>query len=321
MDVRPSMTMAVVSTSPSNFAGAAAVHCRILCMLAARGVECHFIVTGTPFYQAELIRSGVTIHTGRVHSDAYPESDALAAAGIAKALYEQGRHAARNGREVVLCGTFLFPFFQSVLTARRLLAREGLTVRTVAIPAGSDIWQVGYQLPELVIDALNEDECSAVIAYSHSFALEIQQLTSTERPIAVTRPPLDVARYEPLNRRDRRLLRRQLGLRENAFTLLSCCNMRPVKRIDVTIDIALRLAAVSPVEVTLLLVGPRTPHLDRALASIAAHQSSARNLSIVTKGLCYPTMPYHQVADAAISTSVHDSFNVSIAESLAVGCP
>jgi len=97
--------------------------------------------------------------------------------------------------------------------------------------------------------------------------------------------------------------------------------MRPVKRIDVTIDIALRLAAVSPVEVTLLLVGPRTPHLDRALASIAAHQSSARNLSIVTKGLCYPTMPYHQVADAAISTSVHDSFNVSIAESLAVGCP
>lgn len=321
LDGTIAVRVTVLSTSPTNFAGAATAHSRILRVLVRAGVDSQLVVPTAPFAVEDLRSAGIGVDFAKVHSSAYPDSDALAALAVGNRIYERALESVRQGATVVLCGTYLFPFFQAVLYAGRLLKDEGVSVRTVAIPAGSDIWQIGRQMPRAVAESLRSESCSQVIAYSQRFAAEIDAFCPRREPSMVVPPPIDPQTFAPATPDDRRRLRASLGLSQDDFVLLSCCNMRSVKRLDITIEVARRLARHTRRRVILALVGPGTDHLRESLAQADRGNGSLGNMSIRCPGLQRQTALWHQAADTAISTSVHDSFNMSIAESLATGCP
>src|SRR3972149_332081 len=115
----------VISTAPSNFAGAATVHARALGLFSEMGSETVFVSINTPFRIDELITSSVRVVVPLIRSDAYPTSDAIQLLAVVREIMKEAQAAVMHGRgKIVLLGTYLFPFYQAIELASRLLADE-----------------------------------------------------------------------------------------------------------------------------------------------------------------------------------------------------
>jgi glycosyltransferase involved in cell wall biosynthesis len=322
-DIRDGRTV-VIGTAPHNFAGAGAIHARVSALLAEMGLDVRFVASCRPFYHDDMARAGVTIIVSAT-SSAPSSQDAVEPFGIAREIVRQASLAARDGRKVVLLGSYLFPFFDTVHRAAILLERQGVPFTCIAVPAGSDIWQIGVKHPELTRHLLTHRLTHARLTYARQFAHEITEWFGECGPIHVIPPPVDTRSFRPATAREQQALRTECGIRENARVLLNCSNMRPVKGIGLTLDLAQQVAARSDGEVVLLLLGPLTEPIrdslslpDGTTTPVTVREGS---LMIRVEGVQADTRPYHAMADIAINTSYHDSFNVSLAESMACGTP
>jgi glycosyltransferase involved in cell wall biosynthesis len=322
--------IAVVTCGPHNFAGAGTIHARLLTAFADRGFDVAYSGMARTFRHDDLWMGGVRLSTPHVKSDAYGGSDALATVAIASNLFHLGREAHRRGRRVVLLGSYLIPFYGAVVQAAALLRCAGIPCVTIAIPAGSDVWQIGSQVPDYVQWLLSDQNTDAVVTYSRAFADEVQRLARCAKAVHVIFPPVDGTLFHPIRAGDRSALRRGLRLETDSFVMLNCSNMRPVKQINNVVSLAIAAAETLPRrDVILLLVGPVTPHLGAALPhhSSFVDRTAGRTtlrigrLTVIIDGLRRNTPDYHRVSDIALNASVHDSFNLSLAESLSCGVP
>ena len=319
--------IAVIGTAPHAFAGAGTIHASIFSLLARAGHEVVFVAFKPPFRSEELSAAGVVVAIPRIHSDAYPDSDSVQLLAVTSEIVTRARAKAADGLRVVLIGTYLFPFFQAVEHATQLLHAEGIRVTSIAVPAGSDIWQIAMQVPQLARDLLTRAHTHLRVTYSHQFANEIAQWLGDCGRFEVIPPPIDTLTFRPACVDERRAIRHRLGLSEHSFVLLNCSNMRPVKGLQHTVRLARELAARAPFAVTLLLVGPVTHHLCEALGLSPGMQLSVPavlkldQLTVHVEGLQKQTRDYHVASDVALNTSFHDSFNLSLAESMACGTP
>jgi hypothetical protein len=306
--------LSIVSCAPVSFAGGSTIHRRLLALFASHGQATSLVAFDTPHLRCELEQAGVAVHIVDGCSDAYPVSSAIQSALATDRLLREARGAAAAATQPVLIGSFLWPWYQAVFEAATLLGGEGLRCTAICIPTGSDIWQVGARTPALTRRLLSARVTRAIVAYSRSFAQELLEAGAPPDRLHVIPPPLDVSRFHPLDRAARARVRKSLGLPVDAFVMLHCSNMRPVKGVHHTAAIAASVAERVSVPVVLCLVGPlaNSPHL---------FERSSSRVRIQHVGLVADTAPYHQAADVAINTSYHDSFNISLLESMACGIP
>jgi glycosyltransferase involved in cell wall biosynthesis len=321
----------VLSTGPVNFAGAGAAHAKTLGLLAAFGCEVHFWTPESPFRAKQMDAAGVRISVASVTSDAYPESDTVRYGSVAEAIL----HAATNwlcadaSHQVVLLSTFLFPFCSYIERVAAMLRPFEGRVTCVLNPAGSDIWQIARQIPLIARQLMDSPHVSAIVTYSSRFAGEIKDIVRTKREIVVIPPAIDTTLFFPIDLDERAALRRSLGISASKFVLCHCSNHRPVKALQHVIEIAVALGTALDEDIHLLMVGPMTAHLRETLsqAGVAlfgdALPGSARigRVEISCVGLQQDVRSYHAISDVALNTSLHDSFNISLAEAMACEVP
>lgn len=319
----------IVSTAPCNPFGAATAHSRYLEVLRDLGARTFLVHGGSATGTAAPARD----HVGRiivdsVRSDAYPASDVIDVLAVGERMAAIALDWHRRGYNVQLIGSFLFPFCLSVIHAASLLEARGVHAGVVIIPAGSDIWQIGQQLIMTTSALLTDPRVSARVTYSHRFAGEINRLLEAELPFSIIPPPIDVEHFRPCSADEKRHFRQRLGLRNDDFVLVNCSNMRPVKELGLSLAIARSLSEALDRRITLLLVGPVTGHLIDRLGRMGLsfygatpQHMSVGKLDVLLAGLQDDPRPYLWSADLAINTSLHDSFNISLAESMACGLP
>jgi glycosyltransferase involved in cell wall biosynthesis len=315
----------IIATAPANFAGAATAATRMLCIFAEAGAEAVFVPFNQPFQIQELTTHGVQLVVPKIRSDAYPTSECITAVAVTQELVRRAMQTVRRGKRVILLGVYLFPFCQCVRSARAILADAGIELECVIVPAGSDVWQVGSKAIDLASSVMIGRQISRV-TFSDRFVGEIKRLCGSCGSFSVIPPAVDVERYRPTTLAGKCDLRCQLGIPENQLTLLACSNMRPVKGIRETLAIAAEVARHR--QTTLIMVGPITIDLICALGgnSVPSDVPSgcmiqSGPLLIYLAGLQKETIHFHQASDLAVCTSYHDSFNLSLAESLACGTP
>ncbi len=319
----------VIGSAPHNLWGAAKAHASFVGVLASLGAKTYFVNVGAPPGEAGF-GSPQTVHVAPrpVRSDAYPGSDVIETFSAGEAMFDLGLSWNARGYLVLLLGTYLYPFCAAVLHAAALLESRGVRPTVVLVPAGSDIWQIGHRLPHATELLLRNPSVSERVVYSRRFAQEINRLIARPLPFEVIPPAVDVHEFRPGDDIHRAGYRQRIGVEEKDFVLVHCSNMRPVKELGLTLTIAKAVADISRRQVVLVLVGPVTDHLSRRLGawnvSLAASTPQLvrlGKLQVLLVGLQHDPRPFLWGADLAINTSLHDSFNISLAESLACGLP
>lgn len=321
----------VLSTGPHNFAGAGVAHARTLELFARMGAEVYFFCTTRPFREDSMRAAGVTCIHCEYHSDAYGTSDVIANALMAEAMLQVATRwlADHPGGRIVLLGTYLFPFCPTIELAARELRQISSKTKSIVIPAGSDIWQTGRQVPLMTRFLLESNNVSHVCTYSARFSREISDWIGINRPISVIPPAINTLHFSPIDIEGRLRSRSAIGISDSEFVLCHCSNHRPVKALHHVLEVASALPSRLARPVHLVMVGPYTNHLSRALTDSGfpaavdgePYQVRRGHLQVTCAGLQRDTKYYHSLADLAINTSLHDSFNISLAEAMACGVP
>jgi N-acetyl-alpha-D-glucosaminyl L-malate synthase BshA len=137
----------------------------------------------------------------------------------------------------------------------------------------------------------------------------------TQRVLGFT-GPLDVIHnfFEPhVPRRSRLEMRRELGLGDETL-LVHSSNLRPLKRIDLLLEIASRIRPREAFKLLILAGGDFTPYA-----------AEVRRLGLEDRVLVRENVTdvedYLQAADLGLFTSESESFCLSILEAMCFGCP
>lgn len=332
MDANSKLTpsIVVVSTAPCNLFGAGTAHRRYLAVLEELGAKTYQVNGSWRFgTDAFPYLGGSCLASVQVKVDAYPMSDVIETFAVAERIVAIAQTWHLRGCRILLLGTYLYPFCFAIVHAAALLRDRGIRPGVILVPAGSDIWQIGHQLRETTYLLLSNSAVSARIAYSKQFANEINDLVGNRLPFWIIPPPIDVKHFRPCDASQKQRWRRNIGLDEQDFVLVNCSNMRPVKELGLTLTIAAAIAETTSRPITLLLVGPVTEHLvDRLqrwsgafVGTDTPQEIRVGQLRVRVIGLQKDPRPYFWSSDLAINTSLHDSFNISLAESMACGLP
>jgi len=299
--------------------------------MASLGAKVRFCVPELPFRGASLEDVGIEIVVSKCKSDAYPASDFVIYGAISEELAKSATTwlEAGHNNKVILFATYLFPFCAAAELAARMLSRFKGRVRYIINPAGSDIWQIGRQMQNVARELIDSRHVTDVVTYSKRFSEEIRVITGSERRIEIIPPSIDTSKFRPMTLEYRLLARQKMNITDDTFVISHCSNNRPVKGIVHSIDIARQFVSATNSDTRLLIVGPITQHLRDAFELLGLpspnddlpHDVKIGKLHITCVGLQREVMHYHVLSDVALNTSLHDSFNISLAEAMACEVP
>ena len=314
----------LIATAPHTFHGAGTIKSRILHALHGVGFDVHFVGLGRPHF--------FKTHDGdsfRAHEVKIPESEAYSAHAktfwstyaIAEKVAELAIAGETEGFRVVFWGTYLHPYVQALCLANDYLSQAGYARNPiVSFPAGSDIWESGSSVARSVRWLLDSQQISVRATYSKKFVREIRWRYGVRGGFEVLPPLLDRSDFPGYSQSQRQDAKLKAGIQPGTMVVLHHSNLRPVKRVQDTIELVKRAAAVCNSEVLLVIVGPNdihakpVDHCQYELFQRAFPASRGRNLTIVNVGIEADVRRYLRIADIAVNTSVHDSFNVSLLE-------
>jgi len=322
----------ILSMASYNFTGAAVANLSTLKMLAGLGAKVYFYSQDIPFSALEMSQAGIRMAFKNGKSDAYPLSDYVNYGILAEQVISDATNwlNADPSNKVVLYATYLFPFCTTMeMVARILHFSFANRIKFIVTPAGSDIWQIGKQAPTVIKHLLDSPAITDIVTYSAQFRDEIVRLTGINRPISVIPPAIDINKYQPISFEKKVKLRAIQGIGEKEFIITHCSNHRPIKELGHTIEIVWRFAQKSKMPISLLLIGPMTEHLKYHLLEYSCsvesdtpiYKNQIENLRIICPGLINNVCDWYVMGDVAINTSLHDSFNISLGESLACKIP
>jgi len=270
--------------------------------LALRGHEVHFISYEQPFRMPTGPR--VHFHPVVVNSyDLFKYPDYTLPLSVKMAEVSRAHHLD------VLHVHYAVPHATAAVLARAMLHAEH-ELKIITTLHGTDTTLLGRDpgYGPAIGHALEHSD--AVTTVSDFLRGETIRLLGVQRPIEVIHNF-----FEPrAAAHDRAAVRRELGVAEDEALLLHLSNLRPLKRLDLLLDLVARLAARLPCRLVVLAGGDPAP-----LRAEAARRGLADRLVVREK--VTDIEGYLQAADLGLFTSEVESFCLSILELMSVGCP
>lgn len=306
----------IVFCGPASFGGSGHIMTTCLQTLAHNGVEVHYVGDRRPFHLADgvestnaTVRTFLPVLSGAVgHHGVVKSSDALFELRLTEHLIATYLDVAPYHRTIVIWAHYLFPYGTAAVAAAKILSPRGLLVQVWLTPAGSDVWELSPQLPNVARALLSADEVQRICTYSKQFAAEVQ--TWTTREVQTFKPSIS-DHIRPPTDNERLRSRSELGIAAQDFVVSMHCNMRAVKDPHAVVDVAKRVAErLRSRRVFLLMSGPEI-ELERGLDPLRVQQM----------GVIPDVRAVLHAADVEINLSRHDSFNLSLAEAMASALP
>jgi glycosyltransferase involved in cell wall biosynthesis len=291
--------------------------CEALVALSEQGVSCKYVGHVIPYHLQDVDETIVS-RCGPVptRSDAIgcgravPDAGVLLPFELAEELVRAAASSVSNSTDLILWAHYLYPYGFSALLASRALRSKGVRVQTWVTPAGSDIWEIGPQVGAVTAALLADRDISRIVTYSKSFAQEIRNRYGLKKPVDVVTPSVS-PRFRVFSSLDRAAIRRRLGFPEDGYIVSHHSNMRPVKAPGDVVDVVRRFSCLTPRQRTILVLsGPTQDHESYVSDTDIYELAVVRHVEDV---LC--------IADVEINLSLHDSFNLSLAEAMASGLP
>lgn len=270
--------------------------------LAARGHEIHFISYEQPFRMP--VGPRVFFHAVAVNSyDLFKYPDYTLPLSVKMA--EVSRDCALD----VLHVHYAVPHATAAILARAMLHAEH-RLKIITTLHGTDTTLLGRDpgYGPAIAHALEQSD--AITTVSEFMRRETQRLLGVQRPIEVIHNFFEPHAAE----HSRPDLRAELGLADGEAMVLHMSNLRPLKRLDLLVDVVVRLQSRLAFKLVVLAGGDPGPLLAEAAKRGVADRIIVRERVNDVEG-------YLAAADAGLFTSEVESFCLSILELMSVGCP
>ena len=270
--------------------------------LAARGHEIHFISYEQPFRMQP--RPGVFFHPVLVNSYdlfKYPDYTLPLSVKMAEVSRDQGLD--------VLHVHYAVPHATAAVLAREMLHAEH-RLKIITTLHGTDTTLLGRDpgYGPAIAHALEQSD--AITTVSEFMRRETQRLLGVQRPIEVIHNFFEPHAAE----HSRADIRAELGLADGEAMVLHASNLRPLKRLDLLVDVVARLRPRLAFKLVVLAGGAPAPLLAEAARRGVADRLVIRERVNDVEG-------YLAAADAGLFTSEVESFCLSILELMSIGCP
>jgi N-acetyl-alpha-D-glucosaminyl L-malate synthase BshA len=292
----------------ASLGGSGVVATELARALAGRGHELHVISSDPPFrWQEGLDR--LTFH--RVSTPAYPlfrEPQYLLA--LANAI----AHIADSMRLDIVHAHYAVPHATAAYLADQMMtsAHTSTRPRMLTTLHGTDITLIGSDPSYSWVVGFSIERSHGVTAVSESLRHDTAALVGIQRGIDVIPNFLDCSRY----RRHFDPARRQRLLSPDAEALLvHMSNFRPVKRVEVVVEIFRRVRQVLKARLLLIGDGPVRPEVDR-LVRLHGLQDH-----VVFVGEEHDPVQWLSVADLFLLPSLQESFGLAALEAMACEVP
>ena len=275
--------------------------------LALRGHEAHFISTETPFRLGEF-QEGLYFH--QVATPTYPlfrEPQYLLS--LANRIVQ----VARESNLDIIHAHYAVPHATAAFLSRQVLSTSGRAPKVVTTLHGTDITLIGNDPSYSRIVAFSIEQSDAVTAVSNSLRSSTYAELGIARDIAVIPNFLDFSIHK---RRPRPELRRHFtGGDENVRIVIHVSNFRPVKRVEVVIDLFHRISAQVPARLLLVGDGPDLPIAQRRARKLGIERL------VHAVGAQEEVVPLLSIADVFLLPSVQESFGLAALEAMACEVP
>lgn len=316
----------IIATGPHRFHGAGQIMSQYLREFSRRGAKVIFVGPAKPFLFDISDDLGVRFKYIKPISASYYQptfanstdnsglvsQDLILLLNLSEELVCQAKNQIKNGKKIIIWGTYLFPSAFAALLAVETLSYFNIESTFWVTPAGSDIWEIGPQLSSISKRLLNSPLISSIITYTSQFAEEIKKRYTVSRTIDTIYPIINFDRFFPIPDEKRMLKRTQMGISKQSFVICSHSNMRPVKCPEDVIHIAHEASIHIEQKTTLLMIGPK---------SKKDKNYNDEKFEIKWEGVVQNVEDYLQISDIELNCSRHDSFNLSLAEAMASGLP
>jgi len=270
--------------------------------LAARGHEIHFISYERPFRMPE--RAGVHFHPVAVNSyDLFKYPDYTLPLSVKMA------EVSRDHALDVLHVHYAVPHATAAVLAREMLHAER-RLKIITPLHGTDTTLLGRDpgYGPAIAHALEQSD--AITTVSEFMRGETRRLLGVQRPIDVVHNF-----FEPrAPKRTRAEVRAGLGLADGEALVLHASNLRPLKRLDLLVDVVARFKPGTAFKLVVLAGGSPGPLLAEAARRGVADR-------IIVREKVGDVEDYLAAADAGLFTSEVESFCLSILELMTMGVP
>lgn len=273
--------------------------------LARRGHEIHFFSSAKPI-RLDLRQPGIFFHEVVVNEYSlfkYPDYTlplAVRMAGVAREKQLDVFHV-----------HYAVPHATAAWLAVQMLGGSAARApKIVTTLHGTDTTLLGQDpsYREAIEHALSESD--AITTVSESLRRETLATFSLKRAVEVI-PNFFIP---SVPKRDRSEVRRKLGVGEEEFLIVHTSNVRPLKRIDLLLQIFAEARRRRPMRLLLLAGGPFAPY-EGLLNDLALRDR------VIVRENVFEVEEYLAAADAGLYTSESESFGLSILETLFQGKP
>jgi N-acetyl-alpha-D-glucosaminyl L-malate synthase BshA len=288
-----------------TFGGSGVVATELGKALAARGHEIHFITYNTPVRLGSF-RTGIFYHEVRVSDYPlfdYPPYELVLASKMVEVVKDHNLD--------ILHVHYAIPHASAAITAKKILAEEGITLPIITTLHGTDITLLGRDssFEPVISYAINKSD--AVTAVSADLKLETNKLFGVNKEINVIHNFFCPQHFQVTPDEDFRKC-----IAPNGETILThISNFRPVKRILDVVEIFSRVSAVKDCHLLLVGDGP-----DRASAEQRCRDLGLEDKVTFLGKVKNPIEPL-AISDIFILPSEAESFGLAALEAMAAGIP
>jgi N-acetyl-alpha-D-glucosaminyl L-malate synthase BshA len=198
------------------------------------------------------------------------------------------------------------------LADQMVLSARGRRPRTMTTLHGTDITLVGSDPSYARVVRFSIEQSDAVTAVSESLKQDTLRALGSSRAIQVIANFLDCAEYR---RREDAALRRRLCPSPCDVLVIHVSNFRPVKRVDVAMEVFARVRRRVPARFVLLGDGP----VRAAVEQQARDAGIAQDVTFL--GEQHDLVPYLSAADVFLLPSAQESFGLAALEAMACEVP
>jgi N-acetyl-alpha-D-glucosaminyl L-malate synthase BshA len=291
----------------ASVGGSGVVATELALALASRGHEVRLISTERPFRWRDGIPN---LHFEHVHTPAYPlfrEPQYLLA--LSSTIV---RVACDHDLDIVHAH-YAVPHATAAYLGEQILSTETGKdrLRTVTTLHGTDITLIGADPSYRSVVAFSIEQSHGLTAVSESLRQDTIRALGVRRDIQVIPNFLDCSHY--VRRRDP-VLRARL-CPENGPLLMHMSNFRPVKRVNVVLDVFERIRKRMPARLVFIGDGPDRAGLEaRVRASEFPHD-------VIFEGEQQDPVPLLSCADLFLMPSSQESFGLAALEAMACEVP